>query len=317
MRVLVTGAAGFIGSNLTDRLLSDGHQVAGFDNLSRSRWSFLAKARESPNFKFIRGDVLDQPALTAAMAGVDLCCHLAANADVRFGLDHPRRDLEQNTIATSNVLESMRACGVRRIVFSSTGSVYGEPGVFPTPEMAPFPTQTSLYGASKIACEALISAYTTGFGVTAHIFRFVSVLGERYNHGHVYDFYRQLRNNPEHLRVLGNGKQRKSYIHVSDCVEAMLLAVQQVRDGLSVFNLGTDEYCEVNDSVRWMCEYLRLSPRIEYSGGERGWPGDSPFIFLDCSRIRALGWRPRHTIRDGVIGTVRYLEENPEVLENC
>ena len=225
--------------------------------------------------------------------------HLAANADVRFGTDHPRKDLEQNTIATYNVLEAMRANGIKRIAFSSTGSVYGEATVFPTPENAPFPVQTSLYGTSKLAAEGLISSYCEGFGFQGYIFRFVSILGERYTHGHVFDFYQKLLADPSKLEVLGNGKQRKSYLYVQDCIDAILLAIERATDRVNIFNLGQDEYCEVNESIGWICERLRLKPRLEYTGGERGWIGDNPFIFLDCSRIRALGWTPKLSIHEG------------------
>src|SRR5579883_2727066 len=209
-RCFITGAAGFIGSNLADRLLSLGHEVVGFDNLSTGQERFLENALPRPGFRLVRGDLLDFDALAAAMNGCDIVFHLAANADVRFGTNHPRRDLDQNTVATWNVLEAMRGQGIRRIAFSSSGSVYGEATVIPTPEDCPFPIQTSLYGASKTACEGLISAYAEGFGVCAFIFRFVSILGERYTHGHVYDFYQQLKTDPSRLSVLGNGAQRKS-----------------------------------------------------------------------------------------------------------
>jgi UDP-glucose 4-epimerase len=202
VKAVVTGAAGFIGSNLTDRLLAAGHQVTGFDNFSTGRPEFLENARQSPEFRLVEGDLLDCAALQRAIAGADAVFHLAANADVRRGPDHPRKDLEQNTIATSNVLEAMRAGGVRRIVFASTGSVYGEPEVFPTPEAAPFPVQTSLYAASKLAAEGMIAAYAAAYGFQAWIFRFVSILGERYSHGHVFDFYRQLLDHPDRLDVL-------------------------------------------------------------------------------------------------------------------
>ena len=315
MRCFVTGCAGFIGSNLVDRLLQDGHEVVGYDNFSTGQPEFVAQAWQSPRFGLVRGDTLDLGGLRRAMRGADFVFHLAANADVRFGTQHPRKDLEQNTIATLNVLEAMRASGVRRIGFASTGSIYGEPKVFPTPEDAPFPIQTSLYGASKLAAEGLIEAYCEGFGFQGYIFRFVSILGERYTHGHVFDFCKQLRAHPDRLDVLGNGKQRKSYLYVQDCVDAVLLAVEKASDRVNVFNLGTDEYCEVDDSIGWICEHLGVSPRRSYSGGERGWVGDSPFIFLDCSRIRALGWRPKLTIREAVVRTVRYLQQNPWVLE--
>ena len=315
MKILVTGAAGFIGSNLVDRLLADGHEVTGLDNFSTGRQEFLAGALASPRFRLHRGDLLDSHALAGAMGGAELVFHMAANADVRFGTEHPRRDLEQNTIGTANVLEVMRSCGVTRIAFPSTGSVYGEPAVFPTPEDAPFPVQTSLYAASKLAAEALIEAYAEGFGMQAYIFRFVSILGERYTHGHILDFHKQLREHPEHLDVLGDGKQRKSYLYVRDCVEAMLLAVEGVSARLSIFNLGTDEYCSVNDSIGWIAGRLGCTPRLRYAGGERGWVGDSPFIFLDCSRIRALGWRPKLSIREAVMRTVDHLRDNLWVYE--
>lgn len=315
MRALVTGGAGFIGSTLTDRLAGGGHDVVVYDNFSTGRDAFLEQARSSGRVQIVHGDVLDATALTQACAGCDIVVHLAANADVRFGLQHPIRDLEQNTVATFRVLEAMRANGIRRIAFSSTGSIYGEPDVFPTPESGPFPIQTSVYGASKLGAEGFISAYSEGYGLQAFIFRFVSILGERYTHGHVFDFVKRLRADPGVLHVLGDGHQRKSYLYVQDCIDAMLLAIERATDRINIFNLGTDEYCEVVDSIRWITERLGVSPRLEFAGGKRGWPGDSPFIFLDCARIRALGWKPRLTIREGVLRTVDYLQENPWVLE--
>ncbi len=233
------------------------------------------------------------------MRGADVVFHLAANADVRFGTEHPSKDLEQNTIATFNVLEAMRANGVRRIAFASTGSIYGEATVIPTPESAPFPVQTSLYGASKLAGEGLIQAYCEGFGFQGWIFRFVSILGERYTHGHVFDFFKSLTADPTRLRVLGDGRQRKSYLYVQDCIDAMLLAMARATGKVNIFNLGTDEFCLLNDSIGWITERLGVAPVLEYTGGDRGWIGDNPFIYLDSSRIRALGWTPKLSIRDG------------------
>jgi UDP-glucose 4-epimerase len=310
LRVLVTGAAGFIGSNMVDRLLSAGHSVVGFDNLSTGQMQFLEGAVASRQFTLHQADLLDRKSLAQAMEGAELVVHFAANADVRFGTEHPRKDLDQNTIATWNVLEAMREQDCKRIVFSSTGSVYGEPDIFPTPETCPFPIQTSLYGASKVAAEGLIQAYCEGFGMQGYIFRFVSILGERYSHGHVFDFYQQLAEHPEHLHVLGNGHQRKSYLYVRDCIDAILIAIDQAKHKVNIFNLGTDEHCEVNDSIGWICEHLGLHPKLAYSGGERGWVGDSPFILLDCSRIRALGWRPQLTIKEAVLATIKYVSAN-------
>lgn len=316
MRVFVTGGAGFIGSNLVDRLMRDGHKVVVYDNFSTGQERFLEAAQVSSYFALNRGDTLDLVNLTRSMRGADLVFHLAANADVKFGTEHPRRDLEQNTIATYNVLEAMRANGIKQIVFSSTGSVYGEAAVIPTPEDAPFPVQTSLYGASKLACEGLIAAYCEGFGFRSWIFRFVSILGERYTHGHVFDFYKQLKADPTQLRVLGNGKQRKSYLYIQDCLDAIQVAIEEATNKVNIFNLGVDGYCEVNDSIGWICQRLGVQPHLEYTGGDRGWIGDNPFIFLDTKKIRSLGWAPKYSISEGVIKTVEFLRGNEWVLED-
>jgi UDP-glucose 4-epimerase len=322
-KAFVTGAAGFIGSSLVDRLLASGISVVGWDNFSTGQERFLEGARRQPGFTLVRGDNLDLPALTTAMQGCDFVFHLAANADVRFGTEHPRKDLEQNTIATFNVLEAMRAAGIRRIGFSSTGSTYGEALVTPdnpTPETAPFPIQTSLYGASKVAGEGMIAAYAEGFGFEAYIFRFVSILGERYTHGHIYDFYQQLLAHPGELRVLGDGTQRKSYLYIQDCVDAILHVTrrgtaQGARHNTQVYNLGTPEYVQVNDSIRYICGALGLKPKLVYSGGDRGWIGDNPFIFLDTKKIQATGWKPKLTIEQGIVRTLRWLEANRWVYE--
>ena len=219
MRCFVTGGAGFIGSNLVDRLLAENHRVVAYDNFSTGQLSFLEQALKNPNFRLIRSNLHDFEVLKEVMQGSDFVFHLAANADVRGGINQPRKDLEVNTIGTFNVLEAMRQNKVPCIAFSSTGSIYGEPEVFPTPENAPFPVQTSLYGASKLAGEGLIEAFCEGFGIQSYIFRFVSILGERYTHGHVFDFYKKLRANPNEIEVLGNGKQRKSYMYIQDCLD--------------------------------------------------------------------------------------------------
>ncbi|WLB91482.1 NAD-dependent epimerase/dehydratase family protein [Bradyrhizobium japonicum USDA 135] len=298
-----------------DRLLAAGHSVVGYDNFVTGQRRFVEGALKSSSFKLVEADLLNTDELGAAIAGCDMVFHLAANADVRFGTHHPFKDIEQNLIATYNLLEAMRANGIKRIAFASTGSVYGEATVFPTPETAPFPVQTSLYGNSKVAAEGLISSYCEGFGFQGFIFRFVSILGERYTHGHVFDFYQKLLADPSKLEVLGNGKQRKSYLYVQDCIDAIMIAIERATDRVNIFNLGQDEYCEVNQSIGWICERLQLKPRLEYTGGERGWIGDNPFIFLDCRRIRALGWTPKLSIEKGVMTTLEYLIANPWVVE--
>ena len=315
MKVFVTGGAGFIGSNLVDQLLDLGHEVTVYDNLSTGLLQILEYARDFDHFRLVEGDLLDEDSLSEAIAGHEFVFHLAANADLRFGTEHPRRDLEQNTIVTYNVLEAMRNHGIRKIAFASTGSVYGDATVIPTPENAPFPIQTSLYAASKLAGEGLIAAYCGGFGFQSWIFRFVSILGERYTHGHVFDFYRKLKQSPSRLKVLGNGKQRKSYLYIQDCIDAMLFALEKSNESVNVLNLGVDGYCEVNDSIGWICEELGVSPKLEYTGGDRGWIGDNPFIFLDISKIRDLGWKPKLSIKDGVLKTIQYLKTNEWVFE--
>jgi UDP-glucose 4-epimerase len=315
MRAFVTGGAGFIGSTLADRLLADGHEVTAYDDFSTGRRAFVASALRNRTYRLVEGDLLDEEKLRSSIRGHDFVFHLAANADVRDGLKHPRKDLEQNTIATHNVLEAMRLAGITRIAFSSTGSVYGEPAVFPTPETCPFPSQTSLYGASKLAGEGLLSAYVAGNGFSAWIFRFVSILGERYTHGHVVDFYRQLRKDPTRLRILGNGLQRKSYLYVQDCVAAVLHAVGHTGPGLHIFNLGTDETVTVNESVSAITRLLGVKPELSYTGGERGWVGDSPFILLDTQKIRATGWSPKLTIAQALERTIGWLARNDAALE--
>ncbi len=315
MKCFVTGGAGFVGSSIVDRLLDDGHEVVCFDNFSTGQKRFLEIAETCTAFRLVQGNILDQDALLAASKGCEIVFHLAANADVRFGPDHPGRDLEQNTVGTFNVLEAVRKNGIGRIAFSSTGSVYGISGVIPTPEDAPFPIQTSLYGASKLAGEGLISAYSEAFGIRAWIFRFVSILGERYSHGHIFDFCRRLRQDPNHLKILGDGTQKKSYLYVKDCVEAIMTALEKCREKVNILNLGTDEYVQVSDSVRIITAELGVTPELSYSGGSQGWIGDNPFILLKCEKIRALGWRPRETIADSIRKTVRYIQNNGWLLE--
>ena len=320
--VFITGAAGFIGSTLIDRLLADGATVSGWDNFSTGQERFLENAQRNSAFRLVRGDNLDLPALTKALKGSDFVFHLAANADIKDGWNHPKKDLEQNTIATFNVLEAMRANGVRRIAFSSTGSTYGEATLIPTPEDAPFPVQTSLYAASKVACETLLSSYAEGGQIDeAYIFRFVSILGERYTHGHVFDFYKQLVEHPDRLRVLGDGQQRKSYLYVQDCIDAMLHVTrnhtaEEARHHTQIYNLGTNEYVQVNQSIGYICAALGMKPKLEYTGGDRGWIGDNPFIFLETQKMLATGWKPKLTIEQGIIKTLRWLEANRWVYDS-
>lgn len=316
MRYFVTGCAGFIGSHLVDRLLIQGHEIIGYDNLSTGFGEFLKVAKQFSTFKFIQGDCLDQKILLASIPpACDGIFHFAANADVKDGVKHTRKDLQQNTIATFNILEAMRIKDIKKIIFSSTGSVYGEAAIIPTPENAPFPIQTSLYGASKLAAEGLIQAFSEAFDIQAYIFRFVSILGERYTHGHVFDFYRQLENDPKQLKILGDGDQSKSYLYIQDCIDAILLTLKKANEKINIFNLGVNGYCRVKDSVKWISEALDISPELIYSGGKRGWIGDNPFIFLDCKKICELGWLPKFNIQESIIKTLDYLRKNAWLME--
>lgn len=316
MRYFVTGCAGFIGSHLVDRLLAFGHEIIGYDNFSTGFFKFLEEAEKNTNFKLIKGDLLDNDTLSESLPPhCDGVFHLAANADIRLGIQHSDKDFKQNILATFNLLEAMRKKQIKRIIFASTGSIYGQAEQIPTPETVSFPVQTSLYAASKLAAEGLIQAFCESFDFQSYIFRFVSILGERYSHGHVFDFYKQLLNNPKKLTVLGNGKQRKSYLYVQDCIDAILIALEKANQKINIFNLGTNEYCQVDDSIQSLSATLGLSPSLHYSGGERGWIGDNPFIFLDINKIFELGWRPKLSIKESILTTIHYLRKNHWLLE--
>ncbi len=315
MKVVVTGGAGFIGSNLTDALWERGDSVVVIDNFSTGRREFIEhnEGRDRVSIKDL-DLTISSPDLARILAGADAVVHLAANADVRFGWNDTRRDLEQNVTATLNVLDAMRVAGVERFLFSSTGSVYGESPVVPTPEDAPFPVQTSLYGASKAAAEGFIAAWAEAGHVSATVFRFVSILGPRYTHGHIIDFMAQLQSDPTTLRVLGDGRQRKCYLDVTDCVSAIISRLGE-RPKFEVYNLGVDDECTVTDSIGWITEELGITPRLEFSGGRQGWIGDNPLIVLDTGAIRSTGWVPTFGIQEAVRRTVRFLTANPWLLE--
>ena len=246
---------------------------------------------------------------------IDTVYHLAANADVRFGLNHRKKDINQNIIVTYKILEAMKKNNVKKIMFSSTGSVYGESKQIPTKETAPFPLQTSLYGASKVSAESIISAYCEGYDIRSYIFRFVSILGDRYTHGHVFDFVKQLKYNKKYLHVLGDGNQKKSYLHINDCIEAIYKGMKYFNKKINIINLGTNEYINVKKSIQNICKVLKLKPKIIYKGGKRGWIGDNPFIFLDTKKIRSSGWKPKYSIDESVRATTKFLIKNSWLLK--
>jgi len=317
MRILLTGCAGFIGSNLLDHMIQNSFEVIGIDNLSTGKIEHITNHLDNPNFAFHNLDLKDKHKLENINCNdVDLIIHLAANADVRFGLNHPSKDLEENTIVTFNVLELARNNNIKQFAFSSTGSIYGEPEIIPTPENVPFPIQTSLYGASKLACEGLIQAYAEGYGIRAFIFRFVSIMGPRYSHGHVYDFYKQLLQDSSRLHLLGDGNQRKSYLHVSDCISAIFTVLEKAKDNINIFNLGVDDTCTVKQSANWISECLSLTPTLTFEGGERGWVGDNPNIHLSVEKLKRLGWINQYSIEESVKDTLRYLEANHWILNS-
>lgn len=315
MHSMVTGGAGFIGSHLVDRLLSEGHIVTVYDNLSTGKKEFLASHNLHPHLKIVEADVLDKDALKKALEGVHRVYHLQANADVRGGISHTWIDLQQNTLGTYNLLECMRELGIRTIVFASSATVYGDPDIFPTPEHA-HTCQTSLYGASKAACEDLIEAFCEYYSMQSFIFRFVSFVGPRYTHGVVFDFMKKLRNNPNELEILGDGKQKKSYLDVHDGIEAIRTAETNANEKVNIFNLGNLEYMNVVDLAHILLDELGMkNVSLSFTGGERGWIGDAPFVHLDVTKIRSLGWRPVFSIEEGIRRTARYLEAHPHLLD--
>lgn len=311
---LVTGCAGFIGSHIVDFLLKQNVYVIGLDNLSTGNKFFLKKALRNKKFKFYKIDMFKKN-INKFFKNVHTVFHLAANADVRFGLNHRKKDINQNIIVTFKILEAMKKNNVKKIMFSSTGSVYGETKQIPTKEIAPFPIQTSLYGASKVSAESIISAYCEAYDFKCYIFRFVSILGERYTHGHVFDFLKQLKKNNKYLYVLGDGYQKKSYLNIHDCVRAIFTAMKFFKNKINIINLGTNEYLDVKKSVNIICTKLKLKPKITYRGGKRGWVGDNPFIFLDTKKIRSTGWRPKFTIKKSIEITIKYLLKNSWLLK--
>ncbi len=310
-KIVVTGCAGFIGSNLVDKLLSNNHRVIGIDNLSTGQNKFLGKAFKNKNFDFVNMNLSNLNLLKKKIKNIEIVYHLAANSDVKSGFDHPKKDLEQNVICTFNLLESMRYNSVKKIAFTSTAPIYGDTKLIPTPENAPLSNQTSLYGASKLYCEGLIQSYCEGYDFQSWIFRFVSILGPRYPHGHIFDFYKQLMiKDKKTLKILGDGYQKKSYLHVSDCISAMLIAIRKSKKKINIFNLGCNEYLNVRTSAKLICKKLMIKPKFIFTGGKRGWVGDQPFVFLNTKKIRNLKWKNKINIQNSILDTVDWLKSN-------
>ena len=313
MRSFVTGGAGFIGSHLVDALMARGDEVVVYDNLSNGKPAFLAQHEGDPRYRFVHADVLDTADVALAMKGCDVVWHVAADPDVRTSGLRAEVHVQQNVIATLRVLEAMRVSGVKRIAFTSTSTVYGEASVIPTPEdYAPL-APISLYGASKLGSESLISAFCHTFDLQGLSFRFANIVGARSTHGVTYDFYHKLKADPKRLEILGDGRQHKSYCHVSDCVSAMLHAAERFPARYDVFNIGSDDAIDVFELARtaidaWGLKDVELVTTGGVEGG-RGWKGDVKRMGLSNEKIKGLGWRPRHTSAGAVRETAKALEK--------
>ncbi len=310
--ILVTGGAGFIGSHLVDRLLQK-NRVTVLDNLSSGLREHIAHHQSNPDFELLEIDLMDLKAVEEAVAGKDIVFHIAANPDVKLGAEDTRVHLDQNVLATYNLLEAMRKMGVRRIAFTSTSTVYGEASVVPTPEDYGPLKPISLYGASKLSCEALISSYCHTFGMQSWIYRFANIVGERGTHGVLVDFIRKLLENPRELEILGSGKQRKSYLEVKDCVDAMVHCVDRSKEETNIFNIGSSDSVDVTEIADIVAERMGLSDvRYKYTGGidGRGWKGDVKVMQLSIDRISRLGWTPRHGSAESIRVAVDALLKN-------
>lgn len=311
----LTGGAGFIGSNLCEKLLSSGKdKVVVYDDFSAGRREFLSEFIDNPRLKIIEGDVLDAKALMKGMKGVDVVWHLAANPDVRVGVGDTKTHLEQNLMATYNVLEAMRKGGVRRIVFTSTSTVYGEASVIPTREDYGPCVPISLYGASKLACEAIISSYCFTFGMSSVICRFANCVGKRGTHGVIYDFVNKLRRNPRKLEILGDGKQNKSYFLVDDCVDAMIHAEKLRDEVVGIYNVGSSDMIDVTELACIVVSELGLKDvKLSYTGGVdggRGWVGDVKVMQLSIEKLIASGYTPKYDSAGSVRQAVRFMKSS-------
>ena len=303
-RYFIVGGAGFIGSHLVDRLLSDTSDccVTLYDNFSSGREWHFEKHRRNPKLHVVRGDAKDMDDLLAALPGHDTVIHLASNPGIARSAIEPSIDFREGTLLTSNIVEAMRITGIRTVLYASGSGIYGDQGETEVDEDGGPQTPISTYGASKLAGEALIRAYSHMFEFVGRIFRLGNVVGPRQTHGVGLDFLRQLLKNPRHLRILGDGKQSKSYVHVEDIVEAVLLAEAQTTAPFAVYNVATD-YITVNEIAMLAVECMGLDPQeleFEYTGGNRGWKGDIPIVRMNAQRIRRLGWDCRRGSREAL-----------------
>ena len=307
MRYFVTGGAGFIGSHLVDRLIHQG-EVTVYDNLSSGKIEFVSQHFGKPNFVFIQKDLLDLEDLKEAMKGHTIVFHLAANPDARLGIEDTTLDLKQETLVTYNVLEAMRENGIKKIVFSSSGTIYGETPVIPLPEEYGPVLPISLYGAGKLACEGLISAFCHTFEMQSWIFRFSNIIGPRGTHGVIFDFIHKLKENPEELEILGDGTQEKPYLSVEDCVEGILFGLKNSSEKVNLYNLGCESTTDVKTIAKMVTEQMGLEKvRFKYTGGDRGWKGDVPQVRFNIEKIKKIGWKPTLSSDQAVLSTIKSL----------
>ncbi len=290
--ILVTGGAGFIGSHVVDRLLDMGNKVTVFDDLSSGRMDFIDQHLDNPNFNLIKGDLLNTTEIEAACKNMDLVFHIAANPDVRLGATDTKVHFDQNITATYNLLEAMRKSGVKNLAFTSTSTIYGEATIIPTPEDYGPLVPISLYGASKLACEALITSYSHTFDMHSWIFRFANIIGDRGTHGIIVDFIEKLKKNSAELEILGDGKQSKSYLHVRECVDAMMFSVSNSNDEVNIFNIGSEDATNPTRIGEIIVEEMNLqNVQFNYTGGSRGWKGDVPVMMLGIDKLKEMGWK--------------------------
>ena len=301
---VVTGGAGFIGSHLVDTLVAQGNEVVVIDSLCAGRKETIARHIDSCDIRFVQADLLSD-GWQDAINGADRLFHLAADPDVRQSAVNPDPTMQNNIMATYRVLEAMRRYKVPELVFTSTSTVYGDAKVLPTPEdYAPL-LPISVYGASKLACEALISSYCYSFGMKSWIYRFANIVGDRSGHGVIMDFIRKLKANPAELEILGDGKQVKSYLEVHECVAAMLFALR-TREMVNIFNIGSEDWIDVRSIAEIVTEEMHLTTtKFRFTGGERGWVGDVPKMQLAIDKIKALRWKPQVGSRESVRIAVR------------
>jgi len=309
MRAFVTGGAGFIGSHLVDRLVREGYErIVVYDNFSSGRREFIEHHLGKRYFRLVEADLLDWERVDRELKEeYDVVFHLAAIPDVRIGSIKPEVS-KIDIMATYNLLDAMRRRDIEKIVFSSSSTVYGEAPPIPLKEDFGPLLPISMYGAAKLACEGLISSFSHTYDMKAWIFRFANVVGPRCTHGVIYDFIRKLRKNPEELEILGDGRQKKSYLYISDCIDGMIYAFERSKERINLFNLGTEGATEVNEIARMVVEEMGLkNVRFRYTGGDRGWKGDVPRFRFDIGKIRSMGWRPRYDSDEAVRRAIRDL----------